>query len=43
MPKKPAAHAFPDKVAPYEKLMATNPGVERKGGTVSYTSVNGNM
>jgi TfoX/Sxy family transcriptional regulator of competence genes len=27
----------------YEKLIATNPAVERKGDTVPYTSVNGNM
>ena len=27
----------------YEKLVATNPAVERKGATVPYTSVNGHM
>ena len=27
----------------YEKLVATQPGVERKGKTMPYTSVNGNM
>jgi hypothetical protein len=27
----------------YEKLIATNPHVERKGATVPYTSVNGHM
>jgi hypothetical protein len=27
----------------YEKLVATIPGVERKGATVPYTSVNGHM
>jgi hypothetical protein len=27
----------------YEKLVATNPKVERKGATVPYTSVNGHM
>jgi len=27
----------------YEKLVATNPRVERKGDTVPYTSLNGNM
>lgn len=32
-----------DKLALYEKLVATNPKVERKGATVPYTSVNGNM
>jgi hypothetical protein len=32
-----------DKLALYEKLVATLPGVERKGATVPYTSVNGHM
>lgn len=32
-----------DKLALYEKLIATNPAVERKGATHPYTSVNGNM
>jgi hypothetical protein len=27
----------------YEKLVATNPAVERKGATVPYTSLNGHM
>ena len=41
---KPAAGAVPlDKLELYEKLVATNPNVERKGATVPYTSVNGNM
>jgi hypothetical protein len=31
------------KVALYEKLVATNPAVERKGATMPYTSVNGHM
>jgi hypothetical protein len=35
--------AKPDKLELYEKLVATNPSVERKGATVPYTSVNGNM
>jgi len=30
-------------VALYEKLVATNPRVERKGDTMPYTSANGNM
>jgi hypothetical protein len=30
-------------LALYEKLVATNPGVERKGATVPYTSANGTM
>ncbi len=32
-----------DKLALYEKLVATNPDVERKGATVPYTSLNGHM
>ena len=27
----------------YEKLVATNPDIPRKGATVPYTSINGNM
>ena len=41
---KPAAAAVPlDKLVLYEKLVATNPRVERKGATVPYTSLNGHM
>ncbi|HUI57404.1 MAG TPA: hypothetical protein VLY04_20650 [Bryobacteraceae bacterium] len=41
---KPAAGAPPpDKLELYEKLVATNPKVERKGATVPYTSLNGHM
>jgi hypothetical protein len=41
---KPAAKALPsDKLALYEKLVATNPNVERKGDSVPYTSLNGHM
>jgi len=32
-----------DKLALYEKLVAATPGVERKGATHPYTSLNGNM
>ena len=38
MAKKPV-----DTLALYEKLVATLPGVERKGDTIPYTSVNGHM
>ena len=38
---KPIAPA--EKVALYEKLVATNPRIERKGATMPYTSMNGNM
>jgi TfoX/Sxy family transcriptional regulator of competence genes len=42
MPKQTAA-APADKVALYEKLIATNPKVKRKGAMMPYTSHNGNM
>jgi TfoX/Sxy family transcriptional regulator of competence genes len=32
-----------DKVALYEKLLATHPEIERKGADNPYTSLNGNM
>ncbi len=32
-----------DKIELYEKMVATNPEVERKGATIPYTSHNGNM
>jgi hypothetical protein len=40
---KAAAAAPPDKVELYEKLVATNPRVQRKGATMPYTSLNGHM
>jgi hypothetical protein len=41
---KPTTAVGPaDKLALYEKLVATNPNVERKGATVPYTSLNGHM
>lgn len=45
MPKKTSPPPAPrdSTVALYEKLVATNPRVERKGDTMPYTSVNGNM
>ncbi|MGA7234357.1 MAG: hypothetical protein WBY44_01675 [Bryobacteraceae bacterium] len=39
--KKSAAPV--ENVELYEKLIATNPNVERKGATHPYTSLNGNM
>ena len=41
--KKAAPKAPADKVALYEKLLATHPKIERKGATMPYTSLNGNM
>jgi len=32
-----------DKLALYEAIVATNPEIPRKGATVPYTSLNGNM
>jgi hypothetical protein len=41
---RPAAGAAPlDKLELYEKLVATNPSIKRKGATVPYTSLNGHM
>ncbi len=41
---KQGAGSLPlDKLELYEKLVATNPRVERKGATVPYTSLNGHM
>lgn len=42
MSKKPAA-APKAKVELYDKLVSTNPQVERKGATMPYTSINGHM
>jgi hypothetical protein len=33
----------PDKLALYDKLIATNPQIERKGAANPYTSLNGHM
>jgi TfoX/Sxy family transcriptional regulator of competence genes len=40
---KPSPKAPAESVALYEALLATNPAIERKGATMPYTSVNGNM
>jgi hypothetical protein len=40
---KPVPGASAEKVALYEKVVATNPKIDRKGATMPYTSVNGNM
>jgi TfoX/Sxy family transcriptional regulator of competence genes len=39
MPAKPSA----DRVVLYDRLIATNPEIERKGDANPYTSLNGNM
>lgn len=44
MTTKKETHVIPpDKLALYDKLIATNSKIERKGATVPYTSLNGNM
>ena len=43
MSPKPAPSAPPDRVEAYDRLVAEIPEVERKGATMPYTSVNGNM
>ena len=40
---KPPPGAPAEKVRLYEALIATSPGVERKGAALPYTSLNGNM
>ena len=40
---KPVAKVPAETVALYEALLATNPKIERKGATMPYTSINGNM
>jgi hypothetical protein len=43
-PKKAERNTIaPEKLALYEKLIATHPGIERKGDSNPYTSLNGNM
>jgi TfoX/Sxy family transcriptional regulator of competence genes len=41
--KKPVVTPDSDKVKKYEELVASLPGVERKGADNPYTSLNGNM
>jgi hypothetical protein len=43
MAKPATLNAPAEKLAQYEKLVATNPKVERKGDTVPYTALNGHM
>jgi hypothetical protein len=40
---KTPARAGADRVALYERLLATHPDIERKGAALPYSSVNGNM
>ena len=43
MAKPEDSSALSEKQALYEKLIATNPKIERKGDAVPYTSINGHM
>ena len=43
MPKSTPSAEYAERLAQYEAVVATAPGVERKGDTMPYTSVNGNM
>ncbi len=43
MKKKAASALLSKHLEHYERLVASNPGVERKGDTVPYTSLNGHM
>jgi TfoX/Sxy family transcriptional regulator of competence genes len=40
---KAAASSYAGRLALYDRLVATNPKVERKGATMPYTSLSGNM
>jgi TfoX/Sxy family transcriptional regulator of competence genes len=41
--KHAASTTRPDRLASYDRLIGTLPGVDRKGASMPYTSVNGNM
>jgi hypothetical protein len=43
MPAKKTSDAPPAAIAAYNALIASNPKIERKGATMPYTSVGGNM
>lgn len=38
-----SGHNYSRSLALYEKLVASNPEIERKGATMPYTSINGHM
>ena len=40
---KTSAKTYAENLTLYEKLVATNPSVQRKGDTMPYTSLNGHM
>ena len=43
MTAKPVSTIPPEKEVLYDKVIANNTAIERKGATMPYTSVNGNM
>jgi hypothetical protein len=43
VPGKACTAVDPVRLSAYERLVATVPGVERKGASIPYTSFNGNM
>jgi hypothetical protein len=44
MAKRASASSIPaDRIEQYDRVIATLPGIERKGATVPYTSLNGHM
>jgi len=43
MPQKKTSKAPAETVELYDKLIQTNPKIERKGATMPYTSLNGHM
>lgn len=43
MATKKESKVYSNKLAMYEKIIAGNPEVERKGDTIPYTSLHGNM
>ena len=43
MAVKKESGSYANKLAIYEKVVATIPSIERKGDTMPYTSLNGNM
>src|SRR6478609_8026279 len=43
MAKSPTTPVPADRLAAYDRLVATQPGLQRKGAKIPYTSVNGHM
>jgi hypothetical protein len=42
-PVRPSSPEYLEALAAFQRLVATNPAIERKGDTMPYTSLNGNM